>query len=80
VPGQHSATKVMMRIYVTSLTYLLQAHHNASSHSDEYIVELLVSLDRMHVLVHDLLVIEVRGGCRAAKHIFCPVRPAGSSH
>lgn len=36
-----------------------QAHYNARTHSDEYVVDLLVSLDRVKVLVHDLLAIEV---------------------
>ena len=39
-----------------------QAHYNARTHSDEYVVDLLVSLDRVKVLVHDLLAIEVRVG------------------
>eukprot|EP00898_Chlorokybus_atmophyticus_P008829 jgi/Chlat1/8948/Chrsp94S08253 len=37
----------------------LQAHHNALSHSDEFVMEALVSLDKVAVLVHELLVIEV---------------------
>ncbi|KAG2431018.1 hypothetical protein HYH02_013547 [Chlamydomonas schloesseri] len=36
----------------------LQAHYNAQTHSDEFVVELLVSLDKLQVLVHDLLVSE----------------------
>lgn len=36
----------------------IQAHHNARSNSDEFVVDLLVSLDKVGVLVHDLLVIE----------------------
>ncbi|GLI58538.1 hypothetical protein VaNZ11_000280 [Volvox africanus] len=36
----------------------LQAHYNAQAHSDEFVVELLVSLDKLQVLVHDLLLIE----------------------
>ncbi|GIM09072.1 hypothetical protein Vretimale_12950 [Volvox reticuliferus] len=36
----------------------LQAHYNAQTHSDEFVVELLVSLDKLQVLVHDLLLIE----------------------
>ncbi|EFJ40689.1 hypothetical protein VOLCADRAFT_31395, partial [Volvox carteri f. nagariensis] len=36
----------------------LQAHYNAQTHSDEFVMELLVSLDKMQVLVHDLLLIE----------------------
>lgn len=38
----------------------VQAHTNAQMHADEFVVELLVSLDKMQVLVHDLLLIEVR--------------------
>ncbi len=41
---------------------LRQAHYNARTHSDEFVVELLVSLDRVKTLVHDLLAIEVGGG------------------
>ena len=41
-----------------------QAHYNARTHSDEYVVDLLVSLDRVKVLVHDLLAIEVRVGAQ----------------
>lgn len=37
-----------------------QAHCNAQSHSDEFVVEGLVSFDKMSVLVQELLVIEVR--------------------
>ncbi|MEW5307426.1 MAG: hypothetical protein WDW36_009824 [Sanguina aurantia] len=36
----------------------LQAHCNAQSHSDEFVVEGLVSFDKMSVLVKELLVIE----------------------
>ncbi|KAL6764744.1 hypothetical protein V8C86DRAFT_1823479, partial [Haematococcus lacustris] len=36
----------------------MQAHINAATHSEEFVVESLVSLDKMSVLVHDLLVIE----------------------
>lgn len=39
----------------------LQAHYNARAHSDEFVVDLLVSLDKVKALIHDLLVIEVRG-------------------
>jgi hypothetical protein len=38
----------------------LQAHHNAQTHSDEFVMESLVSFDKMSVLVHELLAIEVR--------------------
>lgn len=37
----------------------MQAHYNAQTHSDEFVMEQLVSLDKMKVLVHDLLLIEV---------------------
>ncbi|GAX77785.1 hypothetical protein CEUSTIGMA_g5228.t1 [Chlamydomonas eustigma] len=36
----------------------VQAHYNARTHSDEFVVELLVSHDRVKTLVHDLLAIE----------------------
>eukprot|EP00775_Hariotina_reticulata_P002321 gene2321-2629_t len=36
----------------------LQAHHNAQTHSDEFVLQLLVSCDKMSVLVQELLVIE----------------------
>ncbi|KAG2497473.1 hypothetical protein HYH03_004627 [Edaphochlamys debaryana] len=36
----------------------MQAHHCAQTHSDEFVVELLVSLDRLHVLIHELLAME----------------------
>jgi len=51
----------------------MQAHHNAQHHAEEFVVELLVSLDRMHVLVHDLLAIEVSPG----PHACAAARPAG---
>lgn len=37
----------------------VQAHYNAMSHSDEFVMEALVSYDRLTTLVHELLVIEV---------------------
>jgi hypothetical protein len=37
----------------------LQAHYNAQAHSDEFVLELLLSLDKLSVLVQELLVIEV---------------------
>ena len=37
-----------------------QAHHNAQVHSDEFVVEHFVSLDKMNTLVQELLVVEVR--------------------
>uniref|UniRef100_A0A7S3QQL4 Uncharacterized protein n=1 Tax=Dunaliella tertiolecta TaxID=3047 RepID=A0A7S3QQL4_DUNTE len=36
----------------------LQAHYNAQQHAEEFVVELLVSLDKMQVLVQNLLAIE----------------------
>lgn len=47
----------------------LQAHFNAQSHADEFVKEALVSLDRVTVLVQDLLVTEVRRAGAAAKYI-----------
>jgi hypothetical protein len=41
-----------------SLLRDLQAHHNAATHSEEFVVELLVSLDKMGTLVQNLLAIE----------------------
>ncbi|QDZ22782.1 zinc finger MYND domain-containing protein [Chloropicon primus] len=37
----------------------LQAHHNALNHSDEFVSDLLVTLDKIPTLIHELLVIEV---------------------
>jgi len=37
----------------------LQAQHNAREHADEFVKDLLVSLDKVSVLVHELLAIEV---------------------
>uniref|UniRef100_A0A061SCF1 Zinc finger mynd domain-containing protein 10-like n=1 Tax=Tetraselmis sp. GSL018 TaxID=582737 RepID=A0A061SCF1_9CHLO len=37
----------------------IQAHHNAQTHSDEFVMEALVSFDKITVLIHELLVIEV---------------------
>jgi len=36
-----------------------QAHWNAQQHSDEFVMDLLVSLDKLSLLVQELLVIEV---------------------
>ena len=47
----------------------LQAHLNAQAHSDEFVKEALVSLDKVTVLVQELLVAEVgaaQAGRRAA--------------
>ena len=38
---------------------LLQAHHNAQSHSDEFVMSALVSFDKVSALIEDLLVFEV---------------------
>lgn len=37
----------------------LQAHQSAQSHSDEYVVEAMVSSANVSLLLHQLLVIEV---------------------
>lgn len=37
----------------------VQAHHNAVTHSDEFVKEFLVSHDKVRVLIRELLVIEV---------------------
>ena len=39
--------------------HLTQAHHNAQSHSDEFVMEALVSFDKLGILVQDLLAYEV---------------------
>eukprot|EP01031_Cornospumella_fuschlensis_P026726 gene26726-32295_t len=36
----------------------LQAHHNAMSNSDEYIMEAILTFNKIPVLIHDLLLIE----------------------
>jgi hypothetical protein len=53
-------------VYVLALTYVtlqrlvtLQAHHNAQTHSDEFVMSALVSFDKVSVLIHELLVFEV---------------------
>jgi hypothetical protein len=38
----------------------MQAHWNAQQHTDEFVMDLLVSLDKVSLLVQELLVIEVR--------------------
>lgn len=38
----------------------LQAHQNAAAHADEFVMEALVSHAKMDMLVHGLLVAEVR--------------------
>ena len=37
----------------------VQAHHNAQRHSDEFVKSALVSLDKLPVLVQELLTFEV---------------------
>ncbi|MCO5597344.1 hypothetical protein L7F22_051420 [Adiantum nelumboides] len=37
----------------------LQAHYNTMSHSNDFVMEALISLDKFGILVHELLVIEV---------------------
>ncbi|GAQ87507.1 hypothetical protein KFL_003580010 [Klebsormidium nitens] len=37
----------------------IQAHHNALAHADEFVMAALVSYDKLALLVHELLVIEV---------------------
>lgn len=37
----------------------MQAHWNAQQHTDEFVMDLLVSLDKLSTLVQELLVIEV---------------------
>ena len=37
----------------------MQAHHNAQSHSDEFVMSALVSHDKVSALIEDLLVFEV---------------------
>ncbi len=36
----------------------LQAHHNAMTNSDEYVMEAVLTFDKLGVLIHDLLLIE----------------------
>ena len=36
----------------------LQAHQSAMTNSDEYIIESLITFDKLDVLIHDLLIIE----------------------
>jgi hypothetical protein len=40
-------------------SYGMQAHWNAQQHTDEFVMDLLVSLDKLSTLVQELLVIEV---------------------
>jgi hypothetical protein len=43
----------------------VQAHHNVLSHSDEFVMEALVSRSKVDMLVHSLLVAEVGRGLTA---------------
>jgi hypothetical protein len=52
-----SAKYLMQHDWIEKLN--LQAHCNAQAHSDEFVMEYLVSYDKVTTLVHDLLVIEV---------------------
>jgi hypothetical protein len=38
----------------------LQAHQNAASNSDEYVLESVMTFGKIDTLIHDLLSIEVR--------------------
>jgi hypothetical protein len=37
----------------------VQSHHNATSHADEFVKNFLVSYDKLNVLIHELLLMEV---------------------
>jgi hypothetical protein len=37
----------------------VQSHHNATSHADEFVKDFLVSYDKVNVLIHELLVMEI---------------------
>ena len=37
----------------------MQAHHNAQNHSDEFVKSALVSLDKLPLLIKELLMYEV---------------------
>ena len=37
----------------------LQAHHNVAAMSDEFVKEAFISLDKVNLLVHQLLVAEI---------------------
>jgi hypothetical protein len=57
--GQFSLHTLEGHIQNSALVFSLQAHYNAQQHAEEFVVELLVSLDRMQVLVQNLVAIEV---------------------
>lgn len=54
-----------------------QAHWNAQQHSDEFVMDLLVSLDKLSMLVQELLVIEV--GAAAQPMLAAQQRTAAST-
>ena len=45
--------------------YIAQAHHNAQTHSDEFVKSALVSLDKLPLLIQELLTYEVSLECFA---------------
>ncbi len=49
----------IVALNLSSFAMLLQAHHNAQSHSDEFVMEALVSYDKLGIIIHDLLAYEV---------------------
>ena len=54
----HAAQQIGLDLGLTLTLNVGQAHHNAQTHSDEFVLELLVSLGKLDTLVHNLLVIE----------------------
>jgi hypothetical protein len=54
-----------------------QAHWNAQQHSNEFVMDLLVSLDKLSMLVQELLVIEV--GAAAQPMLAAQQRTAAST-
>jgi hypothetical protein len=66
--------------WITQLN--LQAHHNVNAHCDEFVVEALVSRGKVDVLVHNLLVAEVRYPAPASHKppTLHPERRTHSSH
>lgn len=50
----------------------VQSHHNARSHADEFVKDFLVSYDKVTLLVHELLLMEVWKECllpKLKKHV-----------
>ena len=47
----------------------MQAHHNAQTHSDEFVKSALVSLDKLPLLVQELLTYEV--SLQPLTHLAC---------